>query len=167
MKAAKPAKTNVPTMTAIPVYVKRMFRHSYIYVNTRAGIRAPADLNGRRIGLQAWFTSAALWGRAILIDDYGLDFKSVTWVAQRQDTVGGWQPPDWLKIEYVPPGKTLHDRIGQSHLCRDAPSGVRGIATRREGSRADGLHQVSRRCLQTTSPLGGKALRRPSLERGR
>src|SRR5947208_6066405 len=69
-------------LTAIPIYVKRMFRHSYIYINKRAGIRAPADLNGRRIGLQAWYTSAALWGRAILIDDYGLDFKSVTWVAQ-------------------------------------------------------------------------------------
>src|SRR5919201_4087841 len=68
--------------TAIPIFVKRMFRHSYIYINKRAGIRSPADLNGRRIGLQAWYTSAALWGRAILIDDYGLDFKSVQWVAE-------------------------------------------------------------------------------------
>ena len=58
----------------------------------KRGTLAPADLNGRRIGLQAWYTSAALWGRAILIDDYGLDFKSVTWVAQRGDTVGDWQP---------------------------------------------------------------------------
>src|SRR3954451_10052574 len=74
--------------TAIPIFVKRMFRHSYIYVNKRSGIRSPADLNGRRIGVQAWFTTAALWGRAILIDDYGLDFKSVHWVAQRQDSVG-------------------------------------------------------------------------------
>src|SRR5829696_7541977 len=97
--------------TAIPIFVKRMFRHSYIYVNKRAGIRSPADLNGRRIGVQAWFTTAALWGRAILIDDYGLDFKSVHWVAQRQDSVGDWKQPDWLKLEYVPPGRTLHDMI--------------------------------------------------------
>ncbi len=25
--------------TAIPIFVKRMFRHSYIYINKRAGIR--------------------------------------------------------------------------------------------------------------------------------
>src|SRR5579883_1862445 len=67
-------------LTAIPIFVKRMFRHSSIYVNTRAGIRAPADLNGRRIGIQAWCTSEALWGRAILIEAYGLAPKAVTWV---------------------------------------------------------------------------------------
>ena len=26
--------------TAIPIFVKRMFRHSYIYINKRAGIRS-------------------------------------------------------------------------------------------------------------------------------
>jgi 4,5-dihydroxyphthalate decarboxylase len=98
-------------LTAIPIFVKRMFRHSSIYVNTRAGIRTPADLNGRRIGIQAWFTSAGLWGRALLTDDYGLDPKTVTWVAQRPDRVGDWQPPDWLKLEHVPPGQTLRDLL--------------------------------------------------------
>src|SRR5262249_5522443 len=47
--------------TAIPIFVKRMFRHSYIYVNKRAGIRAPKDLNGKRVGIQTWFTTTALW----------------------------------------------------------------------------------------------------------
>src|SRR5688572_8505485 len=32
-------------VTAIPIFVKRMFRHSYIYVNTRAGVADPTDLN--------------------------------------------------------------------------------------------------------------------------
>ncbi len=45
-------------LTAIPIFVKRMFRHSSIYVNKRAGIRSPADLAGRRIGVQSWFTTA-------------------------------------------------------------------------------------------------------------
>src|SRR4051812_10664029 len=37
--------------TAIPIFVKRMFRHSSIYVNNKSGIKAPKDLNGRRIGV--------------------------------------------------------------------------------------------------------------------
>ena len=55
--------------TAIPIFVKRMFRHSYIYINTKRGITKPADLNGRRVGLQTWITSAALWAKGILEED--------------------------------------------------------------------------------------------------
>lgn len=103
-------------LTAIPIFVKRMFRHSSIYVNKRAGIRAPADLHGRRVGVQGWFTSAGVWGRSILNEDYGLDLKSVTWVAERPDSMGDWRPPDWLKLEHAPPGKRLHDLLAAGEI---------------------------------------------------
>ena len=79
--------------TAIPIFVKRMFRHSYIYINKRTGIRSPADLNGKRIGVQNWLTTTAVWARGLLEDEYGLDPKSVTWVADRVSGVGDWKPP--------------------------------------------------------------------------
>src|SRR4030095_11709223 len=69
--------------TAIPIFVKRMFRHSYIYINKRAGIRN-------------WLTTTAVWARGMLEDEYGLDPKSVTWVAERLSGVGDWKPPGWL-----------------------------------------------------------------------
>ena len=88
--------------TAIPIFVKRMFRHSYIYINKRADIRSPGDLNGKRIGVQNWLTTTAVWARGLLEDEYGLDPKSVTWIADRVSGVGDWKPPAWLKIEIVP-----------------------------------------------------------------
>ena len=63
--------------TAIPIFVKRMFRHSYIYINKRGGIRKPSDLNGRRVGVQTWITSAALWAKGMLEDDHGVDLASI------------------------------------------------------------------------------------------
>ena len=91
--------------TAIPIFVKRMFRHSYIYVGKRAGIRSPADLNGRRIGVQNWLTTTAVWARGLLEEEYGLDLRSVTWIADRMSGVGDWKPPGWLKAEVIPQGQ--------------------------------------------------------------
>lgn len=88
--------------TAIPVFVKRMFRHSYIYVNTNAGITEPADLNGKRVGIQSWFTTTALWARGILEEEHGVDLKSIHWVAGRPpENPHEWAAPDWLKLEVV------------------------------------------------------------------
>ena len=69
--------------TAVPIFVKRMFRHSYIYVNTAAGIVEPTDLNGKRVGIQSWFTTTALWARGILEEEHGVDLRSIRWVAGR------------------------------------------------------------------------------------
>jgi 4,5-dihydroxyphthalate decarboxylase len=99
--------------TAIPIFVKRMFRHSYIYVNKRSNIRSPRDLNGKRVGVQTWFTSAALWARGILADDHGVDLQSINWVAERPEPVEGWSPPSWLKLEY---GKSHFDLLAAGKI---------------------------------------------------
>ena len=103
-------------LTAIPIFVKRMFRHSYIYINKRSGIRTPADLNGKRVGLQTWFTTTALWARGILEDEYGVDLKSITWVANWSEKIGQWQPPPWLKLEIAPQGAKLHDLLIEGNI---------------------------------------------------
>ena len=98
-------------LTAIPIFVKRMFRHSYIYVNKRAGIRSPTDLHGKRVGVQTWFTTTALWARGILADEYGVDLSKIDWLANWNEKVGNWQPPPWLKLEIAPQGAKMHDLL--------------------------------------------------------
>jgi 4,5-dihydroxyphthalate decarboxylase len=102
--------------TAIPIFVKRMFRHSYIYVNKRAGIRSASDLNGRRIGIQTWFTTTALWARGIFEDEFGVDLASITWVAERREGIGDWQPPSWLKLEIAPQGVKQHELLASGQV---------------------------------------------------
>src|SRR5262249_60591178 len=50
----------------IPAFVSRIFRHSGIYIRTDAGIREPADLRGKRVGLPEYQITAAVWMRGVL-----------------------------------------------------------------------------------------------------
>jgi 4,5-dihydroxyphthalate decarboxylase len=110
--------------TAIPIFVKRMFRHSYIYINKQAGIRSAEDLNGKRIGVQNWLTTTAVWARGLLEDEYGLDPKSVTWVCERQRGVGAWKPPAWLKMKLVPPGQKQFDLLAAGEIDAGITTGT-------------------------------------------
>lgn len=65
-------------LVAIPVFPSRAFRHNCIAVNTNL-VRKPSDLNGKRIGVQRYGMTAAVWIRGAL-QDAGVDLSSITWV---------------------------------------------------------------------------------------
>ena len=64
---------------AIPAFPSRCFRHGFITVNRRA-VRAPKDLEGKRIGVALYTQTAAVFMRGLLAEDYGVDFSGVRWV---------------------------------------------------------------------------------------
>ncbi|KAJ5580227.1 uncharacterized protein N7459_006212 [Penicillium hispanicum] len=65
-------------LIAIPVFPSRTFRHNCIAINTDL-VRTPADLNGKRIGVQKYTMTAAVWIRGLL-QDLGVDLSTITWV---------------------------------------------------------------------------------------
>jgi 4,5-dihydroxyphthalate decarboxylase len=91
---------------AIPVFPSRMFRHGYIFINTRSGIDSPTDLNHRRIGIRAYLQSSAVWIRGILAREYGVDLDTVRWVEGGVNMPG--EPDEELNLP--PIGKLLIDR---------------------------------------------------------
>jgi 4,5-dihydroxyphthalate decarboxylase len=98
---------------AIPVFPSRMFRHGFICINRRSGIKGPKDLEGRRIGTPLYTQTAAIWIRGQLEHDYGVDLSGVTWVQGAINLTGAHGEPSVLpparptRIEINDSGKSL------------------------------------------------------------
>ncbi len=71
---------------SIPAFPNRKFRLSYIFVNGRAGIESPKDLEGKRVYVSG---TAGIWARGALLNHYGVDFTKVHWV------MGGASAKSW------------------------------------------------------------------------
>jgi len=68
------------SITAIPVFVSRVFRHSSIYVRSGSPLTSPEQLRGKRIGVPEWAQTASIYSRGILAHEYGVPLDSVEWV---------------------------------------------------------------------------------------
>jgi 4,5-dihydroxyphthalate decarboxylase len=64
---------------ALPVFPTRCFRHHALFVRGDS-IRAPRDLEGRRIGLREYTNTASLVVRGILAAYYGVKLDTIRWV---------------------------------------------------------------------------------------
>ena len=72
----------------IPVYPSRRFRHEHVWISTRAGIRSPNDLKGKRVGVQEYVQTADRLYRGFLQHDYGVRTQDIEWF------FGGYNEPD-------------------------------------------------------------------------
>lgn len=63
----------------IPVFLSRAFRLGAIYIRDDRGIATPADLAGKRVGLQEFGMTAAVVVRGLLRHHFGLDTTRVRW----------------------------------------------------------------------------------------
>jgi 4,5-dihydroxyphthalate decarboxylase len=76
------------TVSAIPVFPSRVFRHSSIYVRRGGPVRAPQDLRGKRVGLPEWAQTAAVYSRGMLVHEYGVALDQVEWIQAGVDEPG-------------------------------------------------------------------------------
>lgn len=78
---------------ALPVFPSRVFRLGYIFINTRSGVRAPKDLEGRRIGVPLYTQTAAIWARGHLAHQFNVDLASIRWLQGAVETSGSHGRP--------------------------------------------------------------------------
>jgi 4,5-dihydroxyphthalate decarboxylase len=89
---------------SIPAFPNRKFRLSYIYVNNKAGIESPRDLEGKRVGIPQWDNTAGVWARGALQHYYGVDLARINWLSVRSRMMS---PAPGIHIEPLPQSSDL------------------------------------------------------------
>lgn len=114
---------NKANFVTLPVFPSRMFRHGFIFINKRSGINDPKDLKGKRIGVQGYQMTAAVWIRGILHREYGVSFEGVEWIeggVNERGVAGGaatsMRPNQKLNIRYIGNDKTLSGMLAAGEL---------------------------------------------------
>jgi 4,5-dihydroxyphthalate decarboxylase len=108
------AKEHRKPMTAIPVFIVRAFHHGAILVNTKAGIRTPKDLEGRKIGVNRGYT-VTTGVCSILAEEHGVDLKKITWIPSGDEHVAEYRAP--ANVVPIAAGKNMADMLISGELA--------------------------------------------------
>ncbi len=124
---------NGAPLQAIPVFPYRSFRHRSIYCGDWAGIKTPADLKGKKVGVHMYAASTMTWVRGFLRDEYGVRPQDINWYTIRDDGSEGARQAG-VSIEVIAPpdrdvgynqyiaqlvvGKELHVAVGPVNVVQ-------------------------------------------------
>jgi 4,5-dihydroxyphthalate decarboxylase len=109
---------------ALPIFLMRRFHHGGFVVRPDAGIKAPKDLEGKKVGVRAYSVTTGVWTRGIFVNEYGLDSSKVTWVVDDEEHVTSLKLPP--NVVHAPEGKSLQSmmKTGEIQAGFSGPAGV-------------------------------------------
>lgn len=106
---------------ALPVALSKLFRHSCIYVRADSGITRPEDLKGRRVGTTQYGSTAAVYIKGMLSDEYGIAARDLAWfmgglTAPTQKPLLPLDLPADIRLTMLPEGETLERMLAEDRL---------------------------------------------------
>jgi 4,5-dihydroxyphthalate decarboxylase len=109
------AKAHGKRMTAVPIFLVRAFHHGAIVVNTKADIRTPKDLEGKKVGVNRGYTvTTGVWARSILQEEHGVDLSKITWVLSGDEHVAEYRAP--ASVVPIASGRKMGDMLAAGEL---------------------------------------------------
>ena len=102
-------------LVGIPVFPRRLFSQSSMYVLAGSQVSHPSQLEGRRIGLLSFQTSLSVIARGDLCFEYGADWESITWVCSEEENVAP-QYKKTLRVERLTNGYDLGEALAEGLL---------------------------------------------------
>lgn len=102
------AKSHGLPFTAIPVFPRRLFSQSHIWVNNNSSICLAKDLIGRKVGVITFQTTLSVQAKGDLQSEYGVCWREIDWYVAAEEPIK-FSPPEGAHLRRIPEGK----KIGQ------------------------------------------------------
>ena len=106
---------------ALPVFTTREFFHTRILVRADAGIAAPVDLKGKRVGVPEYQQTAAIWGRGVLENEFGVRPRDMEFFMERiadksHGGATGFKPPAGVTVHQIPASTNIGEMLVSGEL---------------------------------------------------
>lgn len=100
------AKSRGMPFTAIPVFPRRLFSLSQMWVNTNAGINSPRDLIGKKVGLSTFQTTLSVLAKGDLATEYGVPWREIDWIISKDEAIP-LKPIAGVKMDLLKTGQKM------------------------------------------------------------
>lgn len=100
------AKSRGMPFTAIPVFPRRLFSLSQMWVNENAGINSPRDLIGKKVGLSTFQTTLSVLAKGDLQAEFGVPWRKIAWYISKDEAVP-LKPIEGVDMQLIKPGQKL------------------------------------------------------------
>ena len=101
--------------TAVPVFPRRLFSQSQMYVNVSSGIEKPEDLIDRKVGLSSFQTTLSVLAKGDLKSEYGVPWEKIKWFLNRDETVG-FAPKEGTFLQKIGEGKKIGRMLEEGEI---------------------------------------------------
>jgi 4,5-dihydroxyphthalate decarboxylase len=109
------AKSRGMPFTAIPVFPRRLFSLSQMWVNVDAKIVSPHDLIGKRVGLSTFQTTLSVLAKGDLQSEYDVPWRRIVWIVAKEEAVP-FKPQEGVHLELMAAGKKMGAMLEQGEI---------------------------------------------------
>jgi 4,5-dihydroxyphthalate decarboxylase len=109
------AKSRGMPFTAIPVFPRRLFSLSQMWVNVDAGIDSPQQLIDRKVGLSTFQTTLSVLARGDLQSEYGVPWRQMDWYISKDEAVP-LGPLEGVRMQLLKPGQKMGAMLEKGEL---------------------------------------------------
>ncbi len=109
------AKSRGMPFTAIPVFPRRLFSLSQMWVNAAAGIDSPQDLIGKKVGLSTFQTTLSVLAKGDLQTEYDIPWRRLDWYISKGEAIP-LKPMKDVKMQLLAPGKKIGSMLANGEI---------------------------------------------------
>ena len=100
-------------VVGLPVFPTRRFQHTELHYHTDSGIETPADLDGKRMGLNHYTMTTGIFIRGTLQHDFGVPPERIEWHVLPDEGTnvrrgGTFVPPAGVVLKVAAEGKRIN-----------------------------------------------------------